>query len=354
MIATQYIDGGHPTAVVLAAVNLPRSVYYYQASEGKKGKRRSTHTRKVNGDLVDNSVVVADIERELKKEFVDYGYVKMTYCLRDTYDYCINRKKVYWLMKENRLLNKPLPRNRSGKTWVRDLKPSPAGAFSFWEFDIKYMYVAGKKKNALMLTVLDVTTRYTMGQLIAWSIKKADVVDLFASILSVYDLPEAITVRNDNGSQFEAQLVREYLKKMNVTQEFCRPATPQQNGHIESYHSIVERCICRRYEFGSLHELRATMKRFDAFYCNDRIHSGIDYTSPRRYAIALGVNPRYLCKSGEAEAGSAGEQPARNNLVEVDSLLTAEASQTASARASQLPLMPQKTQQPKVEFLSNL
>ena len=77
-----------------------------------------------------------------------------------------------------------------------------------------------------MLTALDVKTRYTMAQLIAWSIKKADVVELFASVLKTYALPEVVTVRNDNGSQFEAELVRDYLKEMKIKQEFCQPATP--------------------------------------------------------------------------------------------------------------------------------
>jgi transposase InsO family protein len=353
MIATTYIDGGNPVTLVLSAVGLSRSVYYYKEHPGRRGKTCSAYTRKHNGDLVANSVIVEDIKHELEKEFVDYGYLKMTYCLRDNYGYCINYKKVYRLMKEHNLLYKPLPRDRSGKTWVKDLKPASDKPFAFWEFDIKYMYVAAKQRNALQLTVLDVGTRYTMGQLIAWSIKKADVKELFAQIFRTYELPEAITVRNDNGSQFEAKLVREYLKKMSVTQEFCRPATPQQNGHVESYHSIVERSICKRYEFDSLEHLQATMKRFDAFYCNERIHSGIGYTNPRKYAIECGVNPKYLCKSGEAESGSAGEQPARNNLTTVDSINGAAAERTTSAPLNQPSLMPKKTQQSKVEYRSS-
>lgn len=354
MIATQFIDQGFPVQAVLSAVDLSRSVYYYKPSNKVKGKRRSTHTRKLSGDLVSNDEVVKQIKEELEQEFVDYGYVKMTYFLRDEYSYIINEKKVYLLMKENNLLYKPRGRNKSGKTWVQDLVPSVSMPFTFWEFDIKYMWIAGERRNAMLLTILDVVTRYTMGQILEWSIKKEDVRDLFGSIFQRYQLPESITVRNDNGSQFAAKLVREYLKEMDINQEFCRPATPEQNGHIESYHSIVERSICRRFAFATLGEAQATMKRFDTFYCDRRIHSGIGYTSPTKYALRLGVNGKYLCKSGEAEAGSAGEQPARNIQMAIHSTCTAGSVVSGSADMNELPQMPQKTQQSIVEYRSSL
>lgn len=89
--------------------------------------------------------------------------------------------------------------------------------------------------------------------------------------------------------------MRDYLKDMKVTQEFCHPATPEQNGHIESYHSIIERSISRRYEFIDIEEAKQTIQRFVNFYCTERIHSGVGYTSPYNYALALGVDSKYLC-----------------------------------------------------------
>lgn len=40
--------------------------------------------------------------------------------------------------------------------------------------------------------------------------------------------------------RFIADLLQKYFKDKKVTQEFTKPATPQQNSHIESYHSIME------------------------------------------------------------------------------------------------------------------
>jgi len=106
--------------------------------------------------------------------------------------------------------------------------------------DIKYIHIHGEKRNALLLTVLDVYTRSVVGHVLWWRIRKEHVIWLLHNILEQHDV-SGITLRNDNGSQFIAHAVRDYLKEMNVTQEFIHVATPEENSFIESYHSIVER-----------------------------------------------------------------------------------------------------------------
>jgi len=41
--------------------------------------------------------------------------------------------------------------------------------------DIKYVYIHGEKRNALLLTVLDVFTRSIVGQVLWWRIRKENV-----------------------------------------------------------------------------------------------------------------------------------------------------------------------------------
>lgn len=163
-------------------------------------------------------------------------------------------------------------------------------AFDYLEFDIKYFYVAGKNRNALLLSVIDVKTRWVLGQYMAWEIKQQQVIDLFDQIFEVYPLPKSFYVRNDNGSQFIAENVQLYFQEKGVTQEFCKPATPEQNAHIESYHSIQERVICQQYEFDNLDEIRATLNRFIDFYNFRRIHSGVGYQSPYKFLLSLNID----------------------------------------------------------------
>jgi len=214
---------------------------------------------------------------------VDYGYLKVTHWLRQQKGYRINPKKVYRLMRDANLLNKKVVRSRSKRNWVTELLPPVKTEFEYLEFDIKYVYVGGKNRNALLLSVIDVKSRWVLGQYMSWQIKQDDVMGLFDQLFSIYPLPEHFYVRNDNGSQFEATMVQKYFEMRGITQEFCKPATPEQNAHIESYHSIIEKVVCQEYEFKDLDECRDTMNRFIRFYNFERIHSGVGYQSPCKY-----------------------------------------------------------------------
>lgn len=287
MVAQLYIEEGFCTELVLRICGVPRSTYYHKpkplAEQSRKGIRKSGHTYKTDGTRVENVVVVAEIKALLAQEFVDYGYLKVTYYLKDELGYRINHKKVYRLMKEARLLNVARPKPKNKKQWVKELVPKPTTAFTYWEFDIKFIYIHHLGRYAPMLSVVDVYSRYLIGWMMQWSIKKEDVVGFFDALLRDYQMPNEIYVRCDNGSQFESGMVREYFQSKGINQEFTKPATPEQNAHIESYHSIIANAVCRRFEFESLANATEVFIRWESFYNKERIHSGIGFTSPEKY-----------------------------------------------------------------------
>ena len=292
MVADQFIAEGHPIKLVLSECDVPRSSYYYKPREHpkRKGKEKSQFTLTQDGQRVSNEKVVEQITDLLGDEFVDYGYLKVTHWLRKRKDYIINSKKVYRLMSESGLLNRIKPKKKGKRTWVKELLPPAEEPFDYLEFDIKYIYIAGERRNALLLTVIDVTSRWSVGQYLSWNVNKKDVIKLFDQIFEAYPLPNHFYVRNDNGSQFIAEEVQLYFQNKGITQEFCKPATPEQNAHIESYHSILERVICQRYEFENLLEAQDTFNRFVKFYNFDRIHSGVDYQSPNEYLLENNIS----------------------------------------------------------------
>ena len=293
MIAEQFISQGFCITTVLKLCEVPKSSFYAKPKAVDKHLRKgipmSVFTIRIDGNCVDNTVVVEDIKVLLSGEFVDYGYIKVTHYLQDEKGYKINHKKVYRLMKEAKLLNVPLPRQKNKKTWVKELVPEPKAPFTYWEFDIKFIYIHHLGRYAPMLSVIDVYSRYLIGWMMQWSIKKEDVVGFFKSILKDYQMPKGVFVRCDNGSQFESNLLRNYLKSMQINQEFTKPATPEQNAHIESYHSVIASAVCRKFEFVSLEHSLEVFARWEVFYNNHRIHSGISYTSPTKYLKGMKV-----------------------------------------------------------------
>ena len=283
MIAESFIQQGYPAYKVLPLCKLSRSSYYYRPSKGKRGRKPSTATLSGSGILYSNEYVLDRIKWLLNQEFIDYGYEKVTGWLRNSESLIINEKKVYRLMSESRLLNSRLRRNRRGKRIAKALLQNPALPFECMQTDIKYIYIHGEHRNALLITVLDVFSRGVLAYKLEYSITKHQVIDLMKDVLYHYKMPEKVSLRTDNGSQFEAGLFREYLQEMSIDHEFTHVASPQENCYIESFHSIVENAVCAKYEFESLEGAKNVFNRFMNFYNQDRIHGSLSMLSPNQF-----------------------------------------------------------------------
>jgi transposase InsO family protein len=283
MIANCFISEGYPLYKVVPMCGLSKSSYYYTPKTGKRGRKPSTITMSKKGILYSNKYVVDRIKWLLNQEFVDYGYEKVTDWLKSNEDLVIDDKKVNRLMKESKLLNSRIKRNRRGKIIAKDLIPCPEHPFEHMQTDIKYIYIHGSHRNALLISVLDIFSRGILGYRLEWSITKHLVIDLMKEVLYHYHMPEKVTIRTDNGAQFEAGLFREYLSEMQIKHEFTHIATPQENCFIEAFHSIVENTVCRRYEFESLEEAKAVFNRFMNFYNQRRLHGALNNHSPNNF-----------------------------------------------------------------------
>ena len=73
--------------------------------------------------------------------------------------------------------------------------------------DIKYIYIHGEHRNALLITVLDVFSRGVLAYKLEWSITKHQVIDLMKDVLYHYIMPQKVSLRTDNGSQRSAAAV---------------------------------------------------------------------------------------------------------------------------------------------------
>ena len=197
MIAQDFIGQGFPAYKILKFLHIASSSYYFIPKENPKprGMKKSTYTKDTDGKYVSNIQVAQEIEALLGEEFVDYGYRKVTHWLRQHKNYIINEKKVYRIMREHNLLNKKVKHRKTPRLWVSKLVPEPSRDFEYLEFDIKYVYVAGQQRNALVLTVIDVSSRWVLGQYMDWTINYKNVKELFDKVFSYYNLPKVVYVK---------------------------------------------------------------------------------------------------------------------------------------------------------------
>jgi transposase InsO family protein len=269
-----------------------RSSFYYCPSIGLKGRKPYAVVKDKNGKVIDNELVVKIIEQLFQHPFVDYGYYKTYIYLRKKQHLQISKHLVYRLMKKHQLLRNQYctSSKKMKRNWVKDLLPQVEVPFTYLEFDIKFVWVAGMNRSLQVLTILDVFSRWNVSHLIAYSIKYQDVIKLFERAFEHITIPEKFYVRCDNGSQFIADMVQKYFKDKKVIQEFTKPATPQQNSHIESYHSIMENAVCQRFQFRDLKDAKQTMNQFREFYNFDRIHGGVGFQSPSEFLQSKGLD----------------------------------------------------------------
>jgi transposase InsO family protein len=262
-------------------VGIVTSSYYRQPSFGKKGNHPTAVTIHQKNGLVSQSVVVKSIKDILKHEFIDCGYRLMTkYLNRD--GYLINHKKLYRIMKEEGLLKleNRINRSGSGRKFVKFRKVYTSRPLQCLEMDIKMVWVPNVGKNAYLLSIIDVHTRRILKDYFSFNIKQNHVIDLLSTLFDEYNYPENVVIRSDNGSQFIAKSVREYLGLIGVQQEFTHVATPEENAHIEAYHGILKKEVFSRFDYRTFGEIQQILKRFVSFYNNERLHGLLGRITP--------------------------------------------------------------------------
>lgn len=270
-----------PVSLLTKWTGLPRSNWYYRPKPGIPGMKPSQYTLKENGNLVTNQDLLEEIKTVLSQEFICYGYEKITWELQGM-GYVVNKKKVYRLMKEAHLLHGRNKISSSGKRpFVKMRKIEADYPLQYLVMDIKYVWIHGEKRNAYLLTVMDVYSRKVLAHRLKSSIKHFDVILLLDGILQMPRTRQLI-IRNDNGPQFIAYNLRKYLMSRTADQEFTHIATPQENAYIESLHSTLEREVIKRYWFDSLQYAKWKIADYYESYNDKRKHRSLKRKTPNQ------------------------------------------------------------------------
>lgn len=277
--------------VCLRIVGLSKDQFYYQKTGIKPG-RRPTHTtlwRDPNTLIayeVDNADVVQKVvEIKLNPDLPNW-YKLITRTLQIN-GYYINHKKVYRLMLEYILLE--APRKSTGRNFVKYRRVAPHKPLEVIEMDIKYVWIYGVRKYAFILTVIDTFTRYVLHWDVGYTMKSHQVKAVWDHIIVSYLQPAGILedkldieVRNDNGKQFSSDLIINFFKENYLNQVFTHPYTPEENGHIESFHNTLGKAL-KKDQFTSLEQLNKRLKKFYICYNNDRSHGSLKGVPPAKF-----------------------------------------------------------------------
>ncbi len=273
----EYVALGMKRDCALDITGLTRHQYYYKPKNGRRGRLPSTQTIK-NEQLVANEQVVLDMKSIQANKDLRCGKQRMTDQLQ-WQGYYINEKKVYRLMKENDLLFEKAKRGE--RNYVKYRIVGPECPLSHLEMDIKMIWIEERKTHAYILTVLDVFTRKVLEWHTSMSITQHTVKTVFERVIINHLQPSdmlskgiRVEIRNDNDKRFSAKMVQAFFEKNYLNQVFTHPYTPQENGHIESFHKTLTVAL-KTEHFFTLAELEDRLILFYNNYNNHRTHTAI-------------------------------------------------------------------------------
>jgi transposase InsO family protein len=176
-----------------------------------------------------------------------------------------------------------------------------------WSYDFVTDQTADGRRRKL-LVVLDEYTRESLTIEAARSIKAPDVIAALEYLLAVRGAPEYL--RSDNGPEFVAEAIQQWLKKSGVQTLYIAPGSPWENAYLESFNSRLRDELLNVEVFGNLREARVLVEDYRRRYNHHRPHSSLNYATPAAFAAAC------------LAPASAGPAPTPNREeVAVDSLI---------------------------------
>jgi transposase InsO family protein len=105
-----------------------------------------------------------------------------------------------------------------------------------------------------------------------------DVIDQLFEPIIFRGIPEHI--RSDNGPEFTAKAARGWLARLGVKTLCIEPASPWENGYIESFNTKLRDELFNREIFTTLTEGKVLIEQWRREYNQVRPHSSLGYRSP--------------------------------------------------------------------------
>ena len=133
-----------------------------------------------------------------------------------------------------------------------------------------------------ILVIIDEYTRECLAIRIAASIPASVVVEILEWLFLTRGVPKYL--RSDNGPEFVAKAVCQWLEESGCQTLFITPGSPWENGYIESFiDKLRDECLNREI-FRNGREAQTIVEAWRQEYNDYRPHSSLDYLTPTEFA----------------------------------------------------------------------
>jgi len=200
----------------------------------------------------------------------------------------INHKRVARVWRLTGLsLPRRRPRRRYKAQQVRSISQATRPN-EVWTYDFVHDWCANGQRLK-MLTVIDEFTRESLSIETRTSIKSRAVVEVLDRLTSERGAPTYL--RSDNGPEFVATRVRDWLAAKQIGTLYIKPGSPWQNARGESFNGrLRDECLNVEW-FTNLREAKVIIESWRQHYNEKRPHSSLKYQTPVEFRLAFQQSP---------------------------------------------------------------
>lgn len=216
---------------------------------------------------------------ELSHAHPRYGYRKIYWLLRRE-GIEVSRERVRILRRREglKVIKKVKRRRNLGRStaYVREAtQPNHV-----WSYD--FVHDASADGRTLRcLTVIDEYTRRCLAIPVRRGFTSRDVINTLRELIAVHGHPTFM--RSDNGSEFVAHKVQEWLATHNVGTRYIEPGHPWENGTNESFNGVFRDGCLDRCLFADLRDARAQIEMYRKEYNEVRPHGSLHGRTPCQF-----------------------------------------------------------------------
>ena len=99
-------------------------------------------------------------------------------------------------------------------------------------------------------------------------------------------------IRSDNGREFIAETVKDWLRERGVEPVFIAKASPQQNCYVERFNGTMRDELLNRESFRTLTEARVVINAWLVEYNTFRPHRALGMKAPAVFAADIRAQPK--------------------------------------------------------------
>jgi putative transposase len=217
---------------------------------------------------------------ELAEHHPSYGF-RRVWALLKREGMLVNLKRVHRLWKLDHLQR---PRRRPKRKAPGPTRQDVLRAEGRNDF-IEDRTERGNKLR--ILSVLDEGSRECLALRCERSFPSEKVIDTLEWLFLVYGAP--CHIRSDNGPEFIAKSVRDWLEAKHTETVYIEPGCPWENPFVESFHGSLRMECLNRHLFFSGAEAQAILDDWREDYNEFRPHSSLGWQTPAHAAARMSL-----------------------------------------------------------------